>query len=68
MKRTRFEHAEPILRVADMTNSLRYYVDVLGFANAEWGGSDFTRISRDQAGIYLSQGDQGIPARGCGSE
>jgi predicted enzyme related to lactoylglutathione lyase len=59
MSRTRLEHAEPILSVADMTRSLRYYVDVLGFANADWGGDDFTRVSRDSAGIYLSEGDQG---------
>lgn len=61
MNRTRFEHAEPILRVEDMTRSLRYYVDVLGFTNAEWGGDDFTLVSRDGAGIYLCQGEQGHP-------
>ena len=57
--RPRFEHANPILNVSDMARSLRYYVDVLGFANAEWGGEDFTLITRDGAGIYLSEGDQG---------
>ena len=35
--RTRFEHANPILTVADMAQSVRYYVDILGFTNAEWG-------------------------------
>ena len=59
--RTRFEHANPILNVADMTRSLRYYGDVLGFSNAEWGGDDFTCVSRDGASIYLSRGDQGHP-------
>ncbi|HEX7779754.1 MAG TPA: glyoxalase superfamily protein [Vicinamibacterales bacterium] len=59
--RTRFEHANPILRVADMTRSLRYYGDVLGFRNAEWGSDDFTCVSRDRASIYLSRGDQGQP-------
>jgi catechol 2,3-dioxygenase-like lactoylglutathione lyase family enzyme len=59
MGRTRFEGAEPILSVADMSRSLRYYVDVLGFENAAWGSGDFTRVSRDDAGIYLSEGDQG---------
>ena len=58
---TRFEHADPILRVADLARSLRYYVDVLGFANAEWGGKDFTCVSRDGASIYLCEGDQGQP-------
>jgi predicted enzyme related to lactoylglutathione lyase len=61
MTRTRFEHAEPIIRVSSMSRSLGYYVDVLGFTNAEWGGDDFTRVNRDNAGIYLSEGDQGNP-------
>ena len=60
-KRTKFEHADPILSVADMTRSLHYYIDVLGFSNAEWGGDDFTCVSRDGASIYLSRGDQGRP-------
>jgi uncharacterized glyoxalase superfamily protein PhnB len=59
--RTRFERANPILSVANMARSLRYYVDVLGFSNAEWGSDDFTCVSRDGADIYLSEGDQGHP-------
>jgi RimJ/RimL family protein N-acetyltransferase len=59
--RTRFEHAEPILRVEDMSASLRYYVDVLGFTNAPWGNDDFTCVSRDGASIYLCRGGQGHP-------
>jgi catechol 2,3-dioxygenase-like lactoylglutathione lyase family enzyme len=59
--RTRFEHAHPILRVASMARALRYYVDVLGFANAAWGSKDFTCVTRDGASIYLSEGDQGQP-------
>ena len=61
--RTQFEHANPILNVADLARSVAYYVDVLGFTNADWGGEDFTCVSRDGASIYLSQGDQGHPAR-----
>jgi catechol 2,3-dioxygenase-like lactoylglutathione lyase family enzyme len=49
MTRTRFEGAEAILRVEDISRSVRYYVDVLGFTNAEWGSGDFTRVSRDDA-------------------
>ena len=60
-RRTRFECADPILHVADMARSVRYYVEVLGFTNAEWGNEDFTCVSRDQASIYLSRGDQGLP-------
>jgi catechol 2,3-dioxygenase-like lactoylglutathione lyase family enzyme len=59
--RTRFEHAHPILSVSSMARSLDYYVGTLGFANAEWGGDDFTCVSRDGASIYLSEGDQGQP-------
>jgi catechol 2,3-dioxygenase-like lactoylglutathione lyase family enzyme len=59
--RTRFEHANPILTVADMAQSVRYYVDILGFTNAEWAGDDFTCVTRDGASIYLSEGDQGQP-------
>jgi predicted enzyme related to lactoylglutathione lyase len=57
--RTTFECANPILSVASLSRSLRYYLDVLGFSNAEWGGDDFTQVSRDGAAIYLSEGDQG---------
>lgn len=60
-QRTRFECASPILSVADMSPSVRYYVEVLGFTNADWGGDTFTCVTRDNAGIYLSQGDQGQP-------
>lgn len=59
--RTRFEHADPILNVADLARSVRYYVDILGFTNAEWGGDDFTCVTRDGASIYLSENDQGQP-------
>lgn len=58
---TRFEHADPILRVANMRNSLRYYVDILGFQNAAWGSDDFTCVTRDGAAIHLCRGDQGAP-------
>jgi predicted enzyme related to lactoylglutathione lyase len=60
-RQTKFEGAEPILRVADMSASLAYYLGVLGFENADWGNEWFTRVKRDQAGIYLSRGDQGHP-------
>lgn len=61
MTKTRFEHATPILRVRSMAASLRYYVDVLGFTNAEWGTKLFTSLSRDGAQIYICQGNQGAP-------
>ncbi len=61
LARTRFEHAEPILRVEDMAVSVRYYVDVLGFDAAPWGTDEFTSVLRDGAAIYLCRGAQGRP-------
>jgi predicted enzyme related to lactoylglutathione lyase len=61
IERTMFECATPILSVADMARSLQYYVEVLGFSNAEWGSDEFTCVTRDSAGIYLSKGGQGQP-------
>ncbi|MGI9076014.1 MAG: DUF3303 family protein [Gemmatimonadaceae bacterium] len=57
--KARFEGAEPILSVRDMAVSVRYYVEVLGFKSADWGTDDFTTVTRDAAGIYLCQGNQG---------
>lgn len=36
-----FENSAPILRVEDMKASLQFYVDKLGFRNANWGSEDF---------------------------
>ncbi|HVQ37803.1 MAG TPA: glyoxalase superfamily protein [Pyrinomonadaceae bacterium] len=59
--KTRFEHADPILSVKDMAVSVQYYVETLGFRNADWGSAVFTSVNRDTAGIYLCQGGQGHP-------
>jgi predicted enzyme related to lactoylglutathione lyase len=56
-----FGGATPILYVRDLAASLRYYTEVLGFKNADWGSEFFTMVSRDKAGIYLCQGSQGQP-------
>ena len=58
--KTRFECANPILRVRSMAASLKYYVETLGFRNAHWGTEFFTSVNRDGAGIYLCQGSQGV--------
>jgi predicted enzyme related to lactoylglutathione lyase len=55
----RFECCEPILRVENLTISLAFYVSLLGFEKAPWGSNEFTHVSRDGAGIYLCEGDQG---------
>lgn len=57
--RVRFEGSQPILRVESMETALLFYVDVLGFENADWGTEGFTSISRDGAAIYLCRGNQG---------
>jgi len=61
VQRTRFEGSSPILMVTHMAASVRYYVDVLGFRNADWGTDDFTCVNRDRAAIYLCRGGQGQP-------
>ncbi len=53
----------PILKVSNLPNSIRYYVDVLGF-KVDWGeseSSDMASVSRDDKAIMLCQGDQGLP-------
>lgn len=53
----------PILRVRSLRDSLRYYVDVLGF-RPEWGGeagSTMASVSRDGCSIMLCEGAQGHP-------
>lgn len=55
--KTRFEGAAPILCVRDMSAAVRYYVEALGFENAEWGDETFTSVKRDRAGIYLCVGE-----------
>jgi predicted enzyme related to lactoylglutathione lyase len=54
-----FEGSQPILRVENMEASVRFYVDQLGFKNADWGSDEFTSVNRDRAGIYLCRGGQG---------
>jgi catechol 2,3-dioxygenase-like lactoylglutathione lyase family enzyme len=53
------ENVSVILCVKDMTESVAFYVDILGFRNADWGDKNFTSINRDKTGLYLSQGGQG---------
>ncbi len=57
----RIENVAPILYVQDMSRSLAFYVNILGFKKAEWGDDNFTGINRDNTGLYLSKGGQGSP-------
>jgi catechol 2,3-dioxygenase-like lactoylglutathione lyase family enzyme len=54
-----FENSQPILRVEDMQASRRFYVEKLGFSNAEWGDDNFSCVLRDKAILYLCRGGQG---------
>lgn len=56
----RVENVTPILRVKDMSRSIAFYTDILGFRNAEWGDENFTSVNRDGKGIYLCRGEQGV--------
>ena len=60
-QKARFERSEPILSVRDVEASVRYYTDILGFRNAEWGNEFFTAVSRDNASIMLCKDRQGQP-------
>jgi predicted enzyme related to lactoylglutathione lyase len=57
----RIENIAPILCVQDIARSVKFYEDVLGFTNADWGDNTFTCITRDNTGIYLCKGAQGMP-------
>jgi len=56
----RLENVTPILNVKDMSLSLAFYVGILGFKNAEWGDDNFTSINRNNTGLYLCKGGQGV--------
>ena len=57
----RIENITPVLYVMDMSRSLAFYVDILGFKNAEWGYDNFTSVGRDNSGLYLCRGGQDNP-------
>jgi len=61
MKSFRIENVTPILNVKDMSKSLAFYVDLLGFKKADWGDDNFTSINRDESAFYLCKGGQGAP-------
>lgn len=56
----RLANVTPILNVKDMSRSLAFYVDILGFKNAEWSDENFTSVNRDNTGLYLCKGGQGV--------
>ena len=42
-----------------MQRSLDFYINILGFENADWGNEYFTSVHRDNSSLYLCQGAQG---------
>ena len=59
--RYHIENIRPILSVKDVNASRKFYVDILGFKEAEWGTDSFTSVERDKTGIYLCNNGQGKP-------
>jgi catechol 2,3-dioxygenase-like lactoylglutathione lyase family enzyme len=55
----RLEGIHPILAVRDISESKKFYVDLLEFEEEPWGDDTFTSIRRDNTGIYLCKGYQG---------
>jgi len=55
----RIENITPILSVKDMNASRKFYKDILGFSEEDWGDDNFTCISKDKKSIYLCKGEQG---------
>jgi uncharacterized glyoxalase superfamily protein PhnB len=55
-----FEGVTPILRVRNLSASIEYYVQQLGF-KIDWQQAIFASVSRGRCHIFLSQGDQGYP-------
>ena len=57
---TYFEGVSPILPVADLKESVRYYVRVLGF-KLDWEAPVMAQVSRGRCGLMLAERDQGHP-------
>jgi catechol 2,3-dioxygenase-like lactoylglutathione lyase family enzyme len=58
--KAKFEGANPIFRVDNISVSLDYYIRVLGF-KIDWETPFFASVSRDRYHLFLSEGDQGHP-------
>jgi uncharacterized glyoxalase superfamily protein PhnB len=56
--RTRFENIVPILRVENLSASIDYYSNALGFA-VDWQDGSMASVSRDGHAVMLCEGAQG---------
>jgi catechol 2,3-dioxygenase-like lactoylglutathione lyase family enzyme len=57
-ERSRLAGVTPILRVADVNASLKYYTEKLGFT-MDWRTDDFLSVSRGKCNLFLTQDAQG---------
>lgn len=60
MSKVGFENSVPILSVVNLTASIDYYVNVLGF-KMDWQYGGTASVSRDKSGLMLCEGAQGSP-------
>lgn len=65
---THFECIEPILCVEDLSLSLRCYVHVLGFEQADWRTTRSPPFPETVAGSTCVRASKGHRAHGSGSE
>jgi len=56
-----FHHASPILRVNDLEASINYFCNTLGFELDWQDPTQFASVSRGDAYLMLSVGDQATP-------
>jgi catechol 2,3-dioxygenase-like lactoylglutathione lyase family enzyme len=61
------ENICPILYVRDMAASLRFYIDILGFKNAEWGATILHASPATTRICTYVMVDKARQARGFGS-
>jgi catechol 2,3-dioxygenase-like lactoylglutathione lyase family enzyme len=57
----RIENITAILSVKDMSASRAFYIDILGFNEADWGNDTFTCFGKDNCAFYVCKGGQGKP-------
>jgi predicted lactoylglutathione lyase len=51
----------PVLRVADVRASAKYYEEALGFKVAPWSNDSFASIAREDCSIFLTSDRQSQP-------
>jgi predicted lactoylglutathione lyase len=60
IKKNRFEGSTPILSVRNLSTSIDYYTNILGF-KIDWNDGVMASVSRDNASVMLCQNEQGQP-------